>query len=344
VASGAEAGHPERHVVLVRAQIAVAAVVMATGPCVEAQGQTPAAADVVGKGRAVRVERSRGREVFVPAGTFTMGLTAEDAEALLDECRVALAHEFMCEVYEQVLAKMVARVVHVDAFAIDRTEVTLTDYRRCIAAGGCSLDPLIAGDERYQGDGLPMVNVTWGEAQQYCRWAGGRRPTEAEWERAARGDDGRAWPWGDTERAGDWNHGKIWDDAVRELEMLRVGQGTRRNPLVFQVADDSDGHALSAPAGSYRWGEGPYGTLDQAGNVAEWVADVWSPEGYADLPSFNPVRTTSLGSEAHVVRGGSWAQPPYLGRAAARDPVNVDYIGDRRLPYVGFRCARSLHP
>jgi formylglycine-generating enzyme len=293
-------------------------------------------------GKVVRVERSRGREVYVPAGTFTLGVTPEEAESLLDECRVALAHEFMCEVYEQVLTKMTPRVVHVDAFAIDRTETTLAQYRRCIAAGACPLDPMVAGDERYLRDDLPMVNVTWSEAQQYCRWAGGRLPTEAEWERAARGDDARAWPWGDTERPADWNHGKAWDDATRELEMLRVGQGGRRLPFVFQLPDDTDGRVMAAPPGSYRWGEGPYGTLDQAGNVAEWVADAWSSDGYADLSSINPLRSSTLGSEAHVVRGGSWAQPPYLGRSAARDPVNVDYVGDRRLPFVGFRCARSL--
>src|SRR5262245_43127478 len=151
--------------------------------------------DAAAGGRVVRVARERGREVFVPGGTFVMGVSPEDIDALEADCQIALDDRARCESYRRMLGNMGARTVHVDGFSIDRTEVTLGDYRRCIAGGSCPLDPLIVGDERYQREDLPMVNVTWAEAQQYCRWRGQRLPTEAEWERAARGDDGRAWPW-----------------------------------------------------------------------------------------------------------------------------------------------------
>src|SRR5439155_18385940 len=91
---------------------------------------------------------------------------------------------------------MEPREVFVSAYWIDRDEVSVTDYRACINAGECDLDATVAGDDRYIQDGGAMVNVTWDDAQRYCRWRGGRLPTEAEWERAARGDGNGPWPWG----------------------------------------------------------------------------------------------------------------------------------------------------
>jgi len=238
---------------------------------------------------------------------------------------------------------MTPREVFVSAFAIDRDEVSVADYRACVAAGHCDLDPLVAGDERYIKDGWPMVNVTWFEAEDFCHWRGGRLPTEAEWERAARGDNASAsWPWGSLEQPRDFNHGPPRASAMREIE--RTPQAT---PVQFLGdPDDSDGTSILAPAGSYVWGEGPYGTRDQAGNVAEWTGDGWAfdsrVQGYDGLPRNDPYREPTL-FEPRVVRGGSWRQPIFVARSNLRDPFNKVYEPKGRFSHIGFRCARALN-
>ena len=345
-------------------------------------------------GTVVRVEQAPRREVFVPAGAFWMGVTEDDVKTLKDQCsqffepqedQIPLSSRSvtLCSGYQAELEKMEQRQVFLSAFAIDRSEVTVADYRQCITAGDCSMDALVAGDERYIHDELPIVNVTWFEAQQYCRWRGGRLPTEAEWERAARGadmggaeiDQVRAgddvWPWCHekyitcsvkegaakedclnkrcVERPKDFNHGQPRAQAMREID--RSG-----NPLhLIGDPDDVDGFALLAPPGQFPWGQGPYGTRDQAGNVAEWVADARGAseafQGYGDLPGcaevgdeircINPKREGN-DRDVRVVRGGSWRQPSFLGRSNIRDPFGPIYEPRRRFSHVGFRCARSL--
>ncbi|MEO8841701.1 MAG: formylglycine-generating enzyme family protein [Kofleriaceae bacterium] len=325
-------------------------------------------------GRVIRVEDRRGREVFVPSGTFVMGISTadDDVSTLEQECALAFEQRDMrdfptpsgdmttfCGLYSKQLEATkdtvldddghpLPRKVFLSAFALDRDEVTVAEYRTCIAAGACPLDPLIAGDERYIAAALPLVNETWFEAQQFCRWRGGRLPTEAEWERAARGDDGRRWPWGGKNRDADFNHGKPRDLAMREVDRVAwVGIPTQ----FLGDPDDGDGTAILAPPGSYPWGEGPYGTRDQAGNVAEWTADTFGgissslatddkALGYNGLGSINPRRDGSA-NDPKVVRGGSWRQPAFLGRANVRDPYNVLYVPDGRFSHIGFRCARS---
>lgn len=333
-----------------------------------------ASADRVGK--TIRVDHAQPREVFVPAGEFVMGISArnDDVSALRQLCEASFAQreprEFplpgqnattsFCQLYARQLEATTdqttgadgrprARTVYVSAFAIDRNEVTVAQYRACIAASACSLDPLIAGDERYISDTWPVVNVTWHEAANYCRWRAGRLPTEAEWERAARGDDGRRWPWGNRDRSTDFNHGKQRTLAMRQIDRLAwIGI-----PAAFLGdPDDSDGTVIIAAPGSYAWSEGPFGTRDQAGNVAEWTADSLggiSPTlvidearlGYNELSSINPRRDGSL-TDPKVVRGGSWRQPAFLARTNVRDPFNMLYVPDGRFHHVGFRCARSI--
>jgi formylglycine-generating enzyme required for sulfatase activity len=305
---------------------------------IAALAAAPAAAGTTGRVR--RVDAAPSREVVVPGGTFVMGIAADDVDGLVSECRLATRQTKCEEEYRVQLGALAAHQVHVSTFAIDRKEVTVREYKACVEAGGCALDPLVSGPAGYTADDLPIVEVTWPEAHDYCAWRRARLPTEAEWERAARGDDGRIWPWGDADRADDWNHGKPTDEITRDLDATALHS---TGDYFYGLADDSDGSLYAAPPGAYRWGEGPFGTLDQAGNVAEWVADVWSVDGYGGLGTDDPVRDTGApGPLHHVFRGGSWAQAPYLGRADVRDPYNDHYDDDVRTPYIGFRCARSL--
>lgn len=228
--------------------------------------------------------------VYVPAGGFLMGSTGSDAEAA--------GHE------------KPQHQVSLDAYWIDQTEVTNALYARCVQAGACgeprrarsSTRSLYYGDTKY--DNYPVVYVSWNAAQKYCAWAGRRLPTEAEWEKAARGTDGRKYPWGST-----------WDS----------------DKVNWWMADPKDTTAV----GSYPAGASPYGVLDMAGNVWEWVADWYGEAYYAGSPDRNP-RGPASGTD-RVLRGGPWPFCQTCVRAAARSFAPADYDGNS----YGFRCAVS---
>ncbi len=309
---------------------------LSAGAIAAAQPSAAQAGRSRGRGTFVQVATAPLEAVEIPSGSFSMGLEPDAIQELTTHCQEVFGPllETCARIVEQ-LEGMAMRSVLVSRFAIGRREVSMAEYRACVAAGRCSLDPLVATDGRATRDDWPVVNVTWWEASEYCRWRGGRLPTEAEWERAARGDDARAWPWGGPARPDDYNHGRLAPPAMRTLPALRT-RGLADDWV--GDPDDSDGAALLATPGTYRWGAGPWGTLDQAGNVAEWVYDAWSATGYANLPNANPVREPTL-FEARVVRGGSWRHTPEQCRVDARDFFNEDYVPDRRSAYIGFRCA-----
>ena len=203
--------------------------------------------------------------------------------------------------------------VYLSDYWIDRTEVTVARYRRCVAAGPCAMPPYAEGGERFDRPSLPVVLVTWNDARRFCAWAGGRLPTEAEWERAARGGGaGRRYPWGNVYNPFLANHGAFG------LEDL----------------DARDGFLELAPVGSFPDGRTPEGLEDLAGNAQEWVADWFAPE-YPKADSANP-KGPDMG-EMRVVRGGSYVHGRLWLRGAARDrePPN------ERAPWIGFRCARD---
>lgn len=221
--------------------------------------------------------------VYVPAGEFTMGSTNADQDATSDE-------------FPQ-------HRVYLDAFWIDRTEVTWVQYQGCVDAGDC-VQPRCSGTG--QGD-HPVVCVSWQDAAKYCSWANRRLPTEAEWEKAASGTDERRFPWGD------------------ELDCSRLNYWSQAGGCVGRTS----------PVGSYPMGASPYGVLDMAGNVWEWVADWYNAAYYQDSPSQNPSGPDS--GYYRVLRGGSWNDDRINMRVTTRGRNLPDITSELR----GFRCARS---
>jgi formylglycine-generating enzyme required for sulfatase activity len=229
--------------------------------------------------------------VFVPAGEFMMGAGSNDSKAENDE---KPQHKVM-----------------LDAFWIDRTEVTNAMYALCVQARVCRspLDTSSAtrgfyfGNAKY--DNFPVIYVRWVDAQAYCGWSGRRLPTEAEWEKAARGIDQRIYPWGN----------ELPKDKITSL--LNSGERTGDTTAV----------------GSYPQGVSFYGALDMAGNVLEWAADWFAAYNTGDL--VNPLGPSSGG--AHVVRGGSWWTIDELARTTNRAGLTPGENYDD----LGFRCAAS---
>lgn len=222
-------------------------------------------------------ERDDVEMAAIPAGEFIMG--SDDPEADDNE-------------------KPVSKIF-VGAFSIDKFEVTNARYLRCVEAGACAR-PVGRGYDDATKANLPGTIISWQQAVAYCRWAGKRLPTEAEWEKAARGTDGRRYPWGDSFLA----------------EGANVGYTTGTTAV-----------------GRYPKGASPYGAMDMAGNVWEWTSSLYMPYPYN--PHDGREDLNARGSR--VERGGSWYYAPRYARTTHRAAVGHIY---RRISDLGFRCAR----
>jgi formylglycine-generating enzyme required for sulfatase activity len=233
-------------------------------------------------------DKDCGDEVLIPAGTFWMGCNeAVDTQCYSDE-----------KPYHE---------VYLDAYYIDRTEVTAAAYEVCVTAGGCTA-PGSGSYSTYQKPGMedhPINRVTWFQAEAYCAWAGKRLPTEAEWEKAARGTDGRKYPWGNA-------------TATCDLAVMSACPGDTQPVCSVSPAGDS-----------------PYGLCDMAGNVWEWVADWYSSSYYSSSPGSNPAGPAS--GSSRVVRGGRF------GNDDVTLSVSIRYDDNPSAYYyfLGFRCGRD---
>jgi formylglycine-generating enzyme required for sulfatase activity len=202
------------------------------------------------------------------------------------------------------------RTAYLDAFWIDRYEVTNHRYQLFVAATGHRKP---GPPSRYaknlgkmRGVNQPIVYVSWDDAEAYCRWRGARLPTEAEWEKAMRGVDGRLWPWGNT------------------FQPLAANWGSTR-----------DGFDSTAPAGFFRMDVSPFGVADGAGNVMEWVADWYGEDVYRELDVRNP-RGPDHGVYK-VLRGGGYTSTGADVRITSRSKMVPDFRDET----IGFRCAKS---
>lgn len=194
------------------------------------------------------------------------------------------------------------RQVHLDAYYIQRTEVTRSQLLEFLAATDYQTSGwLEPGDAN--GD-LPATGFLWKDAAAYCAWLSLRLPTEAEWEKAARGTDGRTYPWGEE-----------WDPA-------------------YAIGLES-GLDFVQPVGSYPQGASPYGLLDMSSNASEWVADYYDAAYYTYAPDENPQGPDTVLD--HVLRGGSFASPPEQLTTFFRNSSHSVLPN----PRVGFRCAVS---
>lgn len=251
--------------------------------------------------------------VLVPAGWFLMGSSDRDGRIGFDVG----------------VDELPQRKVYVRAFAIDRYEVTEAQYLRFLETTGSKKYPGYwkeAGraDHFPEGyDNYPVSDVDWFDAARYCQWVGRRLPTEAEWEKAARGTDGRLWPWGDrfeTGRANTLESSAAWKSPA--------GQEYYRVP------------GWKAPVGSHPEDVSPYGVFDMAGNVREWTATA-----YRSYPG-NPLRTVKESGSFKIIRGGSYLTEAAFSRTAARLAV-LPTVGPREKDgwhsdyTYGFRCAKD---
>lgn len=204
--------------------------------------------------------------------------------------------------------------VELDGFYIDKFEVSNAQYAEFLATTGYH-PPHLWHQENYNAPEQPVLDVNWFEMKQFCEWAGKRLPTEAEWEKAARGTDGRLNPWG--------------NQSLKEDDIYRANYN--------EFGDrDADGFTFSAPVGSFPKGISPYGVYDMIGNAKEWVADWYGADYYSQSIEANPAGPDN--GQLKVLRGGSWFDFPTYAYGSYRTALNPDLPdGD-----IGGRCVISV--
>jgi formylglycine-generating enzyme required for sulfatase activity len=223
--------------------------------------------------------------VLIPAGEFLMGIENGPADARPQ------------------------RRIFLSSYWIDRYEVTNAQYRACVMSGVCTPPKDRSAFDDHRNAQHPVTDVTWLQAREFCQWSGRRLPTEAEWEKAARGTDGRRYPWG--------NSAAPIKDRIRINEQRSSRDGTE-------------------PVGSQAGTASPYGVHDLVGNVWEWVKDWYAENAYESAPTRDP--QGPLHGSFRVLRGGGWRGGPLELRTGYRGWDEMTYWG----PMLGFRCADDV--
>jgi formylglycine-generating enzyme required for sulfatase activity len=208
--------------------------------------------------------------------------------------------------------------VTLKSYYIDQFEVTIARYAKFLEATKYSTPPSWDDDAVMSAGDRPVVGVDWQDAKAYCTWAGERLPTEAEWEKAARGTDKRRFPWGDMQPF---------------VDIANYNRGLWVSYPITLAPVTSGAEGMSIRHGLKNGGKSPYGLYHMAGNAAEWVADWYDREYYAKAPKENP--TGPAEGEKKVLRGGSWGDPPRSIRVTARFSADPEF----RDTSIGFRCA-----
>ena len=230
---------------------------------------------------------NEGRDmVEIPEGPFTIGYEQGDPDE-------APAHP-----------------VYLKAYFIDLKEVTQSEYDRFVKMTRRDIPQVPVFEEditKLMDPDFPVVGIGWNDAFAYCRWAGKRLPTEAEWEKAARGEGRRLYPW-----------------------------GNEFSYTVSNIDGEDDGARYLAPVGSYEGGRSPYGVYDMMGNVAEWVVDTYDPHYYQQSPFLNPPGPDS--TEFKVIRGSTWRDSKLNARVTKRFSAKM-WRADAT---IGFRCAQTV--
>jgi formylglycine-generating enzyme required for sulfatase activity len=241
---------------------------------------------------------------LVSAGWFEMGSSDQEIEEAYE-----LAKRFHSSMTRAELRSETPRHrVWSDAFYMDIYEVTLGEYKMFVEQTNHRRLPdwvaEYAPSERH-----PVIGVAWEDADAYCQWANKQLPTEAQWEKAARGEDGRQYPWGNQAVSGEY---------ANYLQSSGIQQHTRG--------------WYTKPVGSYESGKSPYGIYDLAGNVWEWTQDWYDRDYYIKSPAHNPINDHA--TQHRVVRGGSWDSSPVFLRASYRSWRTPESWND----FIGFRC------
>jgi serpin B len=280
--------------------------------------------------------------VYAPSGQFEMGSTDAQLDQAVQACTEILGTSSGCQ-RSGFSDEQPAHTVALDAFWLDQTEVTnaqfaafLNEQGNQVQEGVSWLEPGAGHRGQVYGlihevdgvfspmsghDDYPVIEVSWYGAAAYCDWAGGRLPTEAEWEYAARGPDGWVYPWGND-----------FDGTLLNYRDARFRFQDFDRDTTFD-----DGNARWAAVGSYPEGASWCGALDMAGNVWEWVNDWWSESYYARSPVENPQGPQS--GTVRIGRGGSWYDPRWHTRASFRKGLSPS---SARIHWVGFRCVTPL--
>jgi len=247
-------------------------------------------------------------------------------------------------------AEKPAHAVWLDSYWIDQTDVTNAQFEEFVGESRYKTDAETAGwsyvydmqstrwlkgrgvnwkhpqDPSSDLSGLgnhPVTYMSWNDASAYCQWAGRRLPSEAEWEKAARGTDGRMYPWG---------------NQKPNQTLLNLADKNITTSWADKQSDD--GYAFTSPVGNYPLGASPYGAMDMAGNVWDWVNDWYDPNYYRSQVTWsNPTGPATMPStqSGKVLRGGSWAD----SAAVTRTTIRLAYYPMDWHAYFGFRCAST---